>query len=507
MKIFEKIDFLMKITNTSNNALSRHLSYDASYISRIRSGKRSLPRKQPFIEPVSLFFAEHIHEAYQIKLAADYICPGTDWPENSRTAQKLIYDWLSQPDNVDSAPIGGILSGISAVSTAALPVLSPLPDENAPQPQSTQFFYGDSGKRQAVALFLAELGQMEHPPQLLLYSNEEFNWMYEDPAFAKKWALLLFQYIKKGGKIKIAHTISRASGEMLVALQKWIPVYMTGAIEPYYYPKVLDRVFRKTLFIAEGHSAIAASSEGEHTENGLNCLIHDPQAVHMLEQEYWDFFEFCKPLMQIFNLSSREKFLDALREFNDDCENMITVRTTPSFYTMPQAVAKSMTERLDNSWILKRQQLSEKAFCAMMDNGNTLTELLNLPPAEQVRQNQVVFPMCDLFDKPGLYYTAGEFIAHLQSVVEKLQQYENYHVVLSSALPQNEIIYVKEDTGVILVKSDEPTIAFAISEQRMISAFWDYLSELNTASGKKAKAIAFLEDYIAQLQSSPSAPQ
>ena len=40
-----------------------------------------------------------------------------------------------------------------------------------------------------------------------------------------------------------------------------------------------------------------------------------------------------------------------------------------------------MTERLDNSWILKRQQLSEKAFCAMMDNGNTLTELLNLSPS------------------------------------------------------------------------------------------------------------------------------
>ena len=49
MRSHEKIDVLLKIINTPNSVLGKHLSFDASYISRIRSGQRRIPRNHPFL--------------------------------------------------------------------------------------------------------------------------------------------------------------------------------------------------------------------------------------------------------------------------------------------------------------------------------------------------------------------------------------------------------------------------------------------------------------------------
>ena len=497
MKPDEKIDFLMKITDVSNSTLGKCLSFDASYISRIRSGTRSLPKNQLFLSSASAYFAEHIHSSYQKHLAAEMICPGREWPDSEPTARELIAGWLVQPDHGDVSPVGKILSEISEPKLPSLGTAGPVavPDSK----KEVQFFYGNSGKREAVTLFLSDLVKLDNPPRLMLYSNEEFSWLYEDVSFAREWVALLKQYVQKGGRIKIAHTVSRASGEMLVALQKWIPIYMTGAVEPCYYPKILDRVFRKTLFVAEGHSAIVAGSVGERTEQAVNCLVRDREAVGAIEGELRNFLVYCKPLMQIFNMTRRDAFFELLRNFNNVLENMITFRTTPSFFTMPDSVAKSMTERLDGSWLMKRQQSSTEIFDSMMRGGKTLTELCSLPPAEEVLRNGVEFPMCDLFDKPGLAYTPAEFAAHLENVIDRLENNAGYEVSLTPSVPTNELIYAKEDMGVILVKSDAPSIAFATDEPRVVSAFWEYLNEMK-APGKKEKTIEQLNAYLRQLR-------
>ena len=44
MRFSEKLDYLMKVTNTTNSALASSTSLDASYISRLRRGVRNLLR-------------------------------------------------------------------------------------------------------------------------------------------------------------------------------------------------------------------------------------------------------------------------------------------------------------------------------------------------------------------------------------------------------------------------------------------------------------------------------
>ena len=74
--------------------------------------------------------------------------------------------------------------------------------------------------------------------------------MTADADYAQLWARLMVRVLTRGNRIKIIHTISRDLGEMLSAISQWMPLYMIGAIEPYFYPKKRDGIFKRTLFIA-----------------------------------------------------------------------------------------------------------------------------------------------------------------------------------------------------------------------------------------------------------------
>lgn len=100
--IAHKIDFLMKVTNTKNSTLGRALSFDSSYIGRIRSGKRGLPKNQPFIEPSAAFFSRNICEPYQRTTVAEAVCPGRPWPEDRQEAESLLTAWLMRDDGADN---------------------------------------------------------------------------------------------------------------------------------------------------------------------------------------------------------------------------------------------------------------------------------------------------------------------------------------------------------------------------------------------------------------------
>ena len=292
--IADKLNFLMKVTGTKNNMLGRALSFDASHISRIRSGQRGLPSHREFIVPAAGYFARAVTTATQRNVLARRICPGRKWPDTAEGATLLIAEWLSEDvQTLDYASLHRFLEENDAMAGE---VTADLPAAGA----ATKFYMGNEGKCQCVIRFLTDLAARQEPVTLLLHSEENMAWIYEKPEFARQWGQLLVTLLQQGGRIVIVHTLSRSFEEMLEAVTKWAPLYATGSIEPYYYPKLRDNLFRRTLFIARDIAAITACTTGDPGENRLNMLTRDAAAVKALEQEFHDFLSLCRPLMQIF---------------------------------------------------------------------------------------------------------------------------------------------------------------------------------------------------------------
>ncbi|MBE6725269.1 MAG: hypothetical protein E7576_08795 [Ruminococcaceae bacterium] len=320
--VAEKIDFLMKLTDTRNAALARALNFDPSYISRIRRRIRGIPPHEPFLVPAAAYFAASIREEYQKSAVSEEL--GREWPNDHAEAAALLVSWLEDSKKQPSA-VPDLMR--------ALALSQNLPGgeggEFVPEagtPARMLLFYGNSGKRSCVARFLSELVKSGQPYRLLLCSDEDMTWLYEDPAFVRTWNALLSGLIGNGSRIRIIHTVSRDLTEMWEAVRKWLPLYMTGAIEPYYYPRLQDGILRRSIFIAEGTSAVTAHSTRGQGDGALNCLVNDRGAVDALTDEFEAYLRLCRPLMRIVPQAESGDVAELLRGFlSAPGEGMISV--------------------------------------------------------------------------------------------------------------------------------------------------------------------------------------
>ena len=498
----EKLDFLMNITGTINSSLSHYTSLDASHISRLRRGERNMVREANYVRTMAIFFTRQCVEDYQKRALLDALDKPSDLLCDPEKTINYIYNWLLDDDSTNSTSIDGFLDSISKTQmTRPLSVEESLfPIDSTLNLSDISLHYGNEGKKQAVISFLSIVVESNKLDTLLLYSDEIMDWLTEDLSFLSKWAEMLKKVIMRGNRIKIIHTLSRDLDEMLEALTKWMPIYLTGAIEPYYYPKKRDGIFKRTLFIFPNIVALTATSIDPMTQNAVNILVKDSNAVEALMIEFNAYFDLCKPLMRIFTLKDQEQYLSTLEEFEKEESTSIVEAYKLSLATIPASVAKSMIERTQSprkNELMNYYINRNKTFKKNMEN-NRYYEIIHLPDIAEIKRGNVELLFTGIEDFEGLCYSSEEYKAHLESIIELLQIYENYNLIIKRGEDvEGYTLYVKEDLGAFVYKTSRPNLVFAITESNMTAAFWDYL---NSKLGKESGSHRGKKEVIKKLQ-------
>lgn len=511
MPFCEKLDFLMNITKTTNSSLARCASLDASYISRLRTGTRTPAKNENYIRAMSDFFARCCKQPYQKNALLDKMKAGSDYPADEKAAAMLIYQWLLAGSSGQANPVEGFLSSLTGSGSRKAPSdTGDAYNRAAPAPYSTAYYYGPQGKRQAVLDFLTLVLERETPQTLLLFSDEDIGWMTENREFAAQWAYLLSQVILRGNKIKIIHTVSRDIDEMLMAIGQWLPIYMTGSIDPYYYPKIRDGVFKRTLFIAPGTAAVVSTCVGARCADAANLLIRDVRAVASFSEEFSGYLALCRPLMRIYTAKNIWKFFTTLSEFENEQANALIKTDTLSAITMPLSVRTRLCERADDERMQLLSLLNQRIHTFTKGlKTNRLHEIISLADAKSILAGDVRYDFINLPGRTPLFYTPEEYCLHLKNIVYLLENESHYTVSIDDGSHHGGyMLYVKENLGTLVAKTP-PSVVFAVNESKMTAAFWDYLShEFNRPSragtGKK-ETISALSAVIRELENSSAA--
>lgn len=506
MTFAEKLELLISITGLSNSTLARQISVDASAISRLRRGVRNPARKATYIEPMAQTFARLCKSDYQkiaLKEAIKADRPGFIFIEDNPW-ESIIYEWLNEDEKDTSETLDEFMHNFinfqfkkEAVATVETNDIKFADDV----PEKIDALYGKEGKQKAVLAFLSLVLENHQPQTLYLYSDENIEWLV-DPQFRVKWASLMVQIILKGHRIKIIHDVARNFDEMLSGINEWLPLYMTGVIEPYYYPKNRDGLFKQTLFIATNTAAIASSTVSNNSK-APNLLITDKTMINILIEEFKDFLILCRPLMHIFTPYNHSvEYLALLKEFEDEISNTIIKTNAFSCITMPPAIIKSIFSRLNSpkkeeliSYHLNRMEKFNKNL-----KNNTFIEIITPATPTEVTSGKIPVDFSDMLNDTPLFYSPDEYLKHLKNIIKLLKANENYLVIISpKKLLAGSMVYVKEDVGVLVGKTALPSTIFAINESNMTAAFWDYMHAFiakNPSGNNRIQTIDKLENII-----------
>lgn len=468
----ERFDALMNISEISNSTLARAVYMTPSHISRLRTGARSLPKKHDYLTPICLYLADHFKKDYQINALQKLTGIGTVTLETTEDIAQYLENWLLDIAQTDKTSNVRLTSG-SSYGTASKNKTSKkaLTKKNK---LYSEYLYGNAGKRKAVEQFFLMILQEEKPQTIFLFSDENMSWLYEDPIFVSRWTELFTKVILEGNRVKIVHTVSRDMNEVVEAVAKWTPIYSTGMLDPYYYPRLRDGIFQRTIFIAPNTAAIISSSVQQNTEGMLNLFITDKAALNAILEEYKNYLTICRPLMRIFTERNTDDFRRTISCLFGTEGNACLSSSSLPLFAMPESLVKELAAENAAITGLWKEHLS--AFQKSIKKHTLSLKLLN--PELCINSPLTYRPaLSEVLSQSDLFYSKEQYRKHLEHLIRMQKQYKNLKVEFRNDLKFNMMLFVKEEIGVVMAKTDAPKFAFVMNEPSMINAFWDYLSK------------------------------
>ena len=261
-RLAANFDLLVNVLHLRSGEMARALSFDPSYLSRIRMGKRTPANPAAFARAVGNYTARRCRSATERADLAALLGQEPQALVDDASCSAALARWLlsgeaGQPDctfsfleKLDEFDLNDYIRAVRFDQMKVPTVPFQLP--------SFKMHYGLENFRQALLDFLKSTALSRSRDPVFMCSDMPMEELARDMDFSKKWMLGLAAILKKGLHLDMVHDLNRPYAEMMLGLESWIPLYMTGQISPWYLRGRHNGVYGHLLFCSG-----AAAVEGE----------------------------------------------------------------------------------------------------------------------------------------------------------------------------------------------------------------------------------------------------
>ena len=471
------LNTLITSLNINTHEMSKYIVFDASHISRIRYGKAKPSNPIEFSNKICSYILNRYKNPDDINNLMMIIgCKKSDL--SNEKIYSTLFNWLTSEIVPVKSQVSDFLHHLDSFNLDDYIKVIKFDELKVPNipfyKAKTKHYYGIEEMKQGELNFFKGTVLSKSKEDIFMCSDMPMEDMAKDIDFGKKWMFAIAMCLKKGHHLNIIHNLDRPFNEMMLGLESWIPIYMTGQISPYYLSNLKNNVYNHLNYVSAAAALSGECINGFHNK-GMYYLTTNKNEIEYYKEKSDLLLKKAKPLMEIYRESNiKEYHLFLKKDENIVCDRTRYISSLPLFTISDELLIK----------ILKRNKLSKEEINKIIKYKNNEFKYMNsilkknkvfdyiyVIKENDFKNDTPSLSLNNLFIDKIINYTYKEYIEHLKLTNEYAKNNKNYNVLTEKDKTfKNITITILKNNHVIISKNSNPTIHFVIRHPKLVAA-------------------------------------
>lgn len=471
------LNTLITSLNINTHEMSKYIVFDASHISRIRYGKAKPSNPVEFSNKICSYILNRYKNPDDINNLMMIIgCKKSDL--SNEKIYSTLFNWLTSEIVPVKNQISDFLHHLDSFNLDDYIKVIKFDELKVPSipfyKTKTKHYYGIEEMKQGELNFFKGTVLSKSKEDIFMCSDMPMEDMAKDIDFGKKWMFAIAMCLKKGHHLNIIHNLDRPFNEMMLGLESWIPIYMTGQISPYYLSNLKNNIYNHLNYVSAAAALSGECINGFHNK-GMYYLTTNKNEIEYYKEKSDLLLKKAKPLMEIYRESNiKEYHLFLKKDENIECDRTRYISSLPLFTINDELLIK----------ILKRNKLTKEEINKIIKYKNNEFKHMNSILKKNkvfdyiyvIKENEFISDtpsllLNNLFIDKIINYTYKEYTEHLKLTNEYAKNNKNYNILTEKDKTfKNITITILKNNHVIISKNSNPTIHFVIRHPKLVAA-------------------------------------
>ena len=472
---------LINTLNININEMAKYIVFDASHISRIKNGKAKPSNPIEFSNKICSYIFSRYKSAEDIYNLQTIIgCKKSDLSVNNY--YNTLFSWLTSETTSIKNQTSDFLYNLDSFNLddyIKVIKFNELKVPNIPfYKAKTKHYYGLEEMKKGELNFFKATVLSKSKEDIFMCSDMPMEDMAEDIDFGKKWMYAIAMCLKKGHHLNIIHNLDRPFKEMMLGLESWIPIYMTGQISPYYLKDNKNNTYNHLNYVS-GTVALTGECIKGHHNKGMYYLTTNKNEIEYYKEKSDLLLKKAKPLMEIYRENNSKEYELFLRKNeNIICDRTRYLSSLPIFTISNELLIKILKRNKINpkdiDKIIKYKN-DELKYIKNITKNSKINDYIYIIKEDDFKKDSPSLLLNNLFYNKKINYTYKEYMEHLKLTKDYVKSEKNYEInYIKEKTFKNITISLLKNNYVIISKSSNPTIHFVIKHPKLIESIENF---------------------------------